>query len=74
LVLTPPCVIARSQELVRSPRAVRFILGALLRTATPPAARTAQQLQALLDDDVFAYLFQVRARACDVRLLACAAA
>lgn len=45
----------RHQELVRTPRAVCFILGALLRPLSPPA---------MLDDDVFAFLFKARARNC----------
>jgi acyl-CoA synthetase (AMP-forming)/AMP-acid ligase II len=46
------------QDLARSPRAVHFILGALLRTSTPPDALCAHQLRELCDDDVFAYLFK----------------
>jgi hypothetical protein len=48
------------QDLARSPRAVHFILGALLRTSTPPDALCAEQLRELCDDDVFAYLFKAR--------------
>ena len=60
-----------SQDLVRSPRAAHFIVSALLRLRTPaaqcvqqdgdaPAAPCAQQ-DVVVDDDVFAYLFKVRA-------------